>query len=75
MKSQIPLCIELSWNKKNSIDTIELNNNITCSNLYCYSINCLLDNLGFSKKYYNFNADLYYVPLLVQRLRDQYVQQ
>ena len=36
-----------------------------------------LDNLGFNNIlfFYNFNADLDYVPLLVQRLRDQYVQQ
>jgi len=36
--------------QRNIIDNIELNNNITCRNLYCYSIKCLLDNLGFNKK-------------------------
>ena len=58
--------------QRNIIDSIEVNNNITCRSLYCYSIKCLVDNLVF---FYNFNADLDYVPLLVQRLRDQYVQQ
>ena len=33
--------------ERNSIDNIKVNNNITCRNLYYYSINCLLDNLGF----------------------------
>ena len=58
--------------QRNIIDNIEVNNKITCRSLYCYSITCLVDNLVF---FYNFNADLDYVPLLVQRLRDQYVQQ
>ena len=61
--------------QRNIIDNIKVNNNITCGNLYCYSIKCVLDNLGFSNIFNNFNADLDYVPLLAQRLGDQYVQQ
>jgi len=51
--------------QRNSIDNIKVNNNITCRNLYYYSINCLLDNLGllFFDFFYNFTADFDHVPL------------
>ena len=52
MKKPDSLMHRLVMEQNNSIDTIELNNNITCSNLYCYSINCLLDNLGFSNIFF-----------------------
>ena len=41
--------------QKYIIDHIELNNNITCRNVYCNSIKCLLDNIGFSNIFYNVN--------------------
>ena len=51
---------------------VNTNNNVK---LWCSSIKCLLDNLGYGNVFYDFNNDINYVPHFVQRLRDQYVQQ
>ena len=45
-------------------------------NLWCLSVKGVLDHLGYGNIFYDFNRFmLNYVPKLVQRLRDQYVQQ
>ena len=48
MKTPDSLIHRIVMGQRNLIDNIEVNNNISCRNLYCYSIKCLLDNTGFS---------------------------
>ena len=50
----------------------ELNSyNVKC---WAYSVKKLIDNPGFSNIWDNFDKNTNYLPLLKERLRDQYLQ-
>ena len=44
------------------------------SPLWFNAIKSILDNLGFSNLFHAFNTDIEYMPMLSQRLHDQYIQ-
>ena len=56
--------------------TLLYNSNIhaTSSNLWCKSLKAVLDNLGFGYAFDNGDLQSHIIPMLIQRLMDQYVQ-
>lgn len=52
-----------------------LNTTESSCNNWAQSIKTLLDEMGFSDVWYNFDNTLNYLPLFKQRLRDQFIQE
>ena len=55
-------------------DIVESNNNNLSNLFWVKHVKSLLDNLGFSHLWNNFESDINYFPLIKQRLRDQFIQ-
>ena len=60
----------------NLYNTVNVNSvNNTGDGMWCNSIKCILNNLGFGNIFLEFNAGGNYARMVFQRLRDQYVQE
>ena len=55
-------------------DIVENNNNNLINPFWVKHVKSLLDNLGFSHLWNNFDSNINYFPVIKQRIRDQFIQ-